>query len=102
MRLRIIISAVAGMRLGLAVLHPGRHTRRGSLAIAGKKAVVLLYGAAGMIFIAAFFEGFVSAGSLPVNMKYTLGLAFWAMFAIYFLFCGRNSAATAESAPDRA
>ncbi|MFT4551035.1 MAG: putative membrane protein SpoIIM required for sporulation [Verrucomicrobiales bacterium] len=98
--LGIVISAVAGMRLGLAVLHPGRNTRRGSLVIAGKKSITLLYGAAFMIFVAAIFEGFVSAGSLPPRAKYTIGLGFWAMFAFYFMLCGRNSVATVDSEPE--
>jgi len=86
----IIISGVAGMRIGLALLHPGRLSRRAALAVAGKRAVTLLYGAAAMIFIAAIFEAFVSATNLPNGTKYTLGIAFWILLTAYFLLCGRS------------
>ena len=90
--LGFVIAGVAGMRIGLAILKPGRHTRRASLSIAGKRAITLLYGATAMIFIAAIFEGFVSASSLSSQTKYTLGIAFWVMFAAYFTFSGRRGA----------
>jgi uncharacterized membrane protein SpoIIM required for sporulation len=80
------------MRIGLAILHPGRLKRRAALAVAGKKAVTLLYGAAAMIFIAAIFEAFVSATRLPPTTKYTLGISFWVLIAAYIIFCGRGSA----------
>ena len=94
--LGFVIAGVAGMRIGLAILHPGRHSRRGSLAIAGKKAVTLLYGGATMIFIAAIFEGFVSASDLKPLGKYMLGIGFWIMFAAYFTFCGRRGSGAPE------
>jgi len=88
--LGIVIAGVAGMRIGLAILHPGRLARRAALAAAGRKAVTLLYGAAAMIFIAAIFEAFVSATRIPPATKYTLGISFWVLIAAYFLACGRG------------
>ncbi|MGI9243786.1 MAG: stage II sporulation protein M [Verrucomicrobiales bacterium] len=86
----IIISGVAGMRIGLALLHPGRLTRRAALAHAGKRAVTMLYGAATMIFIAAILEAFVSATRLQPGTKYLLGISFWIILTLYFLLCGRG------------
>lgn len=88
--LGIIIAGVAGMRIGLALLHPGRLTRRAALAVAGKRAVTLLYGAATMILIAAFFEAFISATRLPPSTKYAVGITFWFLITIYFFTCGRG------------
>src|SRR5262249_6666528 len=59
--LGMIVAGMAGMRLGLGVLKPGRLPRGRSLAEAGKKALPLIYGAGVMTAIAACFEGFWSA-----------------------------------------
>jgi len=95
--LGMIISGMAGMLIGLALLKPGRRTRIGALAVAGKKSITLLIGAATMTFIAAFFEGFVSVSALTPNTKYTIGIAFWILLGLYFAFCGRGAAVAQES-----
>ncbi|HWB04807.1 MAG TPA: stage II sporulation protein M [Verrucomicrobiales bacterium] len=85
----IVICGVAGMRLGQAVLKPGRLTRGAALAVAGKRALPLVYGGALLIFFAAFIEGFWSAGPAPNGVKYAVGIGNAAALAAYFLFCGR-------------
>ena len=53
--------------------------------------VRLLYGAAGMTTFAAFIEAFWSSmTSIPPEVKYAVGIAFWILFAVYFFFAGRN------------
>lgn len=89
--LGMVIAGVAGMRLGLAVLSPGRLTRGRAIAAAGKRVLPLICGAAMMTFVAAVIEGFWSATDAPSNVKYTVGLSFWALLAVYFLFCGRGA-----------
>lgn len=56
----IFVAGGAGLRLGWAVVAPGRNTRGESLRIAGKDALVLLGAALIMMFIAAPIEGFFS------------------------------------------
>ena len=79
------------MRLGLALLKPGRLTRRDALREAGKRALPLLYGGSVMIFLAAFVEGFWSASHAPAWAKYTVGIGLWVLLAAYLLFSGKRS-----------
>ncbi len=86
----IVICGVAGMRLGLAVLKPGTLTRGAALALAGKRALPLIYGGALLIFFAAFFEGFWSAGPADPWTKHLVGIFNILLVIVYFLFCGRK------------
>lgn len=87
--LAMILSGVAGMKLGLAILRPGRYTRGEALRRATAVAIKLLIGAAVMTFIAAGIEGFWSASPVPPPVKYVVGIGLWVLLSIYFLFGGR-------------
>jgi uncharacterized membrane protein SpoIIM required for sporulation len=86
----IIICGVAGMRLGQAVLKPGPHTRGAALAIAGRKALPLIYGGALLIFLAAFIEGLWSAGPASPQTKYAVGICNAFALTFYLVTCGRR------------
>ena len=86
-----IICGAAGMRLGLAILKPGRLTRRDAMHVAGRRALPLLTGGSLMIFLAAFVEGFWSASHAPAVAKYTVGITLWVLLTLYLLLAGRNS-----------
>ena len=88
----IIICGVAGMLLGQAVLKPGRHTRGAALAVAGKRALPLIYGGALLVFFAAFIEGFWSAGPASPQTKYAVGIANALALTLYLTLCGRKGA----------
>ncbi|MBV8465077.1 MAG: stage II sporulation protein M [Burkholderiales bacterium] len=90
----LLLSATAGMRLGLALIRPGRLSRRHSLLQASRRAFPIVVGAALLTVIAAFFEAFWSATpSLPPQVKFTVGAICWACVLGYFLFAGRRRAA---------
>ena len=90
------ISGAAGLKIGWALVAPGRLTRSAALKEAAIPAVRLLYGAAGMTTFAAFIEAFWSSmTSIPPEVKYAVGMGFWVLFAIYFFFAGRNRAVDA-------
>lgn len=89
--LGLIICGVAGMRLGLAILKPGRLTRRDALRTAGRRALPLLTGGSLMIFLAAFVEGFWSASHAAAWAKYTAGITLWVLLTLYLLLAGRNA-----------
>lgn len=88
--LGMIVVGMAGMRLGLGVLKPGRLPRGRAIAEAGKQALPLLYGGAGMTALAAVVEGFWSAEANPPELKYGVGIAFWVLHVVYFLWAGRR------------
>lgn len=89
--LGMVVSGMAGMRLGLAILRPGRLPRVRALVEASKQALPLIYGAAIMTSMAAVVEGFWSAQALPSNLKYTVGIIGWVLHILYFSLAGRRS-----------
>ncbi|NQX00392.1 stage II sporulation protein M, partial [bacterium] len=92
--LGMTISGMAGMRLGLALLHPGRLPRVRALVEASKEALPLIYGAALLTTLAAVVEGFWSAqGWVPSEWKYLVGILGWVAHAAYFLRAGRGARA---------
>lgn len=88
--LGMVVSGMAGMRLGLAILRPGRLPRVRALAEAGKQALPLIYGAALLTTLAAVVEGFWSAQAIPTGVKYAFGITGWVLHAVYFLVAGRR------------
>ena len=90
----IVLSGAAGMKLGGAVIAPGNRTRKAALVDAAKPAIRIMYGAAMMFLVAAFIEGFWSPLKIfSPQIKYSIGLALWALVLTYFLFAGRKRAA---------
>jgi len=90
----IVLSGAAGLRLGAALIAPGRLTRRAALRAAALSAVRLVYGAATLFTLAAFIEAFWSPiGALPATLKYAVGLAMWAALLAYLGLAGRDRAA---------
>ncbi|MBE2285364.1 MAG: stage II sporulation protein M [Prosthecobacter sp.] len=88
----LVISAMAGMRVGWSVLRPGRLERRAALVLAGRKALPLLVGAAVLTSIAAVLEAFWSPLNLPPVMKFTAGGLCWVVLAVFLIFSGRGQA----------
>ena len=88
--LGMVVSGMAGMRLGLAILRPGRQPRVRALAESAKQALPLIYGAALLTTLAAVVEGFWSAQRIPSEAKYAFGIGGWILLAGYFLLAGRR------------
>lgn len=85
------LSGAAGLMMGYALIAPGNRSRGQALRAAAKIAVRLLYGAAVMTFCAAFIEAFWSPlRTIPVTLKYTVGITLWLLLSSYFLFAGRK------------
>ena len=91
--LGMVVAGMAGMRLGLGVLKPGRLPRGRAMAEAAKKALPLVYGAGVMTALAAVVEGFWSAEAINVQVKYGVGIAGWVLHVAYFLLMGRGGRA---------
>ncbi|MBK1882188.1 stage II sporulation protein M [Luteolibacter pohnpeiensis] len=88
--LGMIVAGMAGMRVGLAILNPGRLPRVRALVEATKRSLPLIYGAAVMTAMAAVVEGFWSAQEIPSNIKYGVGATGWVLVSAYLLLVGRN------------
>jgi uncharacterized membrane protein SpoIIM required for sporulation len=90
--LGMVVAGMAGMRLGLAVLRPGRLPRVRAVAAAGREALPLICGAALLTTLAAVVEGFWSARLIDSQIKYAVGGVGWLLHIVYFLYAGRSAA----------
>jgi uncharacterized membrane protein SpoIIM required for sporulation len=86
----LLLSGVAGMRLGLTLLRPGRMKRRDALQAASVTVFPVMVGGAVLTVVAAFFEGFWSASSVSADIKFTVGALCWTGVIVYFLLAGRS------------
>jgi uncharacterized membrane protein SpoIIM required for sporulation len=89
----ICIAGAAGLRIGHALVVPGRHTRVESLRLAALDAVVMIYGVFGMLLVAAAIEAFwSSAGWVAPEVKFAVGALAWTLVIAYLLWQGRPAA----------
>lgn len=94
----LLLSAVAGMRMGLALIRPGRRSRGHALHVAGQSMFPVIVGAAVLTVLAAFVEAFWSAEpQVPANVKYAVGGLCWALVILFFAFAGRRAGAGAPA-----
>jgi len=89
--LGMVVAGMAGMRLGMAILKPGRLPRVRAVAAAGRAALPLIYGAALLTTLAAVVEGFWSGRLIDSQIKYAVGAVAWILHIAYFLFAGRSA-----------
>jgi uncharacterized membrane protein SpoIIM required for sporulation len=88
----IVLSGAAGLRIGNALLAPGRLTRRASLVKATTEVSPVIYGFALMLLVAAAIEGFWSSATwLPPSVRYSVAAACWAGVLSYFIWQGRRA-----------
>ena len=88
----IVLSGAAGLRVGYALVSPGRATRVQSLVRATRETVVLLYGATGMLVLAAVVEAFWSSSTwVPPAAKYAAAAVCWAAVLAYFTRQGAHA-----------
>ncbi len=86
----IVLAGAAGLRLGHALLSPGRHTRLEALKLASREAIVVVYGVFGLLLIAAGVEAFWSSSRwVAPEVKYGVGAACWALVIAYLGWQGR-------------
>ena len=84
----IVLSAGAGLRLGLAWLAPGRWSRLASLRRTAEESLPLMGAAMAMFFLAALIEGLVSPTGLPYWVKASVAIVSSGMLSFYFILLG--------------
>jgi uncharacterized membrane protein SpoIIM required for sporulation len=88
----IVLSGAAGLRIGYAVLSPKRQTRVQALVTAARESIVIVYGFAAMLLVAAAIEAFWSSARwLPHVVKYSVAAVCWIAVICYFVFQGRRA-----------
>ena len=91
----ILLSGAAGLKLGHAVLAPGRLTRTQALTRAARETSPVVACFFVMLVIAAAIEAFwSSAGWIAPGVKYAVGGGCWAAVIAYLGFQGRRREAT--------
>jgi uncharacterized membrane protein SpoIIM required for sporulation len=88
----IVLSGAAGLRLGHALLAPGRLTRQQALVVAAKESAVIIYGVMVLLLVAAGIEAFWSSAKwIPPAMKYGVAALCWTAVIAYFTLQGRSA-----------
>jgi uncharacterized membrane protein SpoIIM required for sporulation len=88
----IVLSGGAGLKIGHALLAPGRRTRRAALVAATEESAIIIYGVTVLLLIAAAIEAFwSSAGWLPAAIKYTVAAVCWTAVIGYLVIQGRRA-----------
>lgn len=88
----IVLAGGAGLRVGHSLLSPGRLTRTQALVVAARQSVIIMYGALGMLLIAAAVEAFWSSQTwIPPLMKYSVAAVCWIAVLSYLTLQGRRA-----------
>ena len=92
----IVVSAGAGLRLGLSLAAPGRLTRRASLRQGAREAVRLVLGTIPMFVVAGAIESVITPSHLPGPAKIAIGVLTLAGTLAYLLGMGRHGPAVGQ------
>ena len=88
----IVISGAAGLRIGMAIVAPGRKKRVDALIEAGTDGVKLAMGIFAMLVFAAFIEAYWSSIVwMPDVVKYSVGGLIWLLIIAWLWRGGRGS-----------
>jgi uncharacterized membrane protein SpoIIM required for sporulation len=84
----IVLSAGAGLRLGLSWIMTKGLTRTAALRKAGREVMPIVGAAMVMFFMAALIEGFLSPSGAPYPLKVLVALLSSGLLAVYFIVLG--------------
>ncbi len=93
----IVISGAAGIAMGYALVDTGPRTRWESLRAKSGDLFRMIMGAALMLLVAAFIEGFWSPSSALPQVKWGVAGAFYVLVLAYLFFAGRSARARGTS-----
>jgi uncharacterized membrane protein SpoIIM required for sporulation len=84
----IVLSAGAGLRLGLSWIMPGELSRGSALRKAGREVMPVVGAAIVMFFAAALIEGFLSPSAAPYWVKVLVAILSSSLLTFYFIVLG--------------
>lgn len=86
----IIFCGGAGLMLAQAMLFPGIYTRKQNIAIAGRKAGIIIFVCIALFYFAGLIEGIFRQVVHDVSIRYMVATIQAILFTLYLLFGGRN------------
>jgi uncharacterized membrane protein SpoIIM required for sporulation len=89
----IVVAGAAGLRMGWALIEPGRHTRRAALARQARPAMAVVLGTAPWLVVAGLTEGYVSPAGWDGAGPYVVGLGLGAVYWGLVVWRGRRAPA---------
>ena len=93
----IVVAVTAGMRLGWALVEPGRRTRGDAMRAEAHKTAALVVGTAPWLVLAGLVEGYVTPSGLSLDAAIAIGVALAALYWTLVLWLGRPERVTPES-----
>jgi uncharacterized membrane protein SpoIIM required for sporulation len=94
--LAVVLCGAAGFLQGQAVVFPGQRPRLANLAVAGRRAGVMVVGAAALFLLAALIEGIFRQVVHSVPVRYLVIVLTAAVWTVYFTRAGRGQRAMSE------
>ncbi len=94
------VAGAAGLRLGWALIDPGRLPRGESLRREARPAVAVVLGTACWLVVAGLTEGFVTPHALPLAAAVAVGVGLAGTFWALVLIRGRRPVRAATSGPE--
>lgn len=89
----VFVAGGAGLRLGWAAIAPGDLPRRRSLAVEGRRSIVIVVGLVVVFLVAGLVEAFVTPAPWPTWARIGTGAAVWLAFIGWVGVVGPEAAA---------
>jgi len=86
----LLLCAAAGLRMGQALVFPGRSSRLVSLRRAGDSAGVVALGAVAMFLVAGLIEGVFRQSVGAPSIRWAVAGSTFALWSVYFSLAGRG------------
>ncbi len=86
----IVVAGAAGLRLGWAIVEPGRRRRVDSLVAEGRNTVAIVLGTAPWLVLAGLVEGFLTPAGTGLVVVLAVGFGLGALFWLLVVALGRR------------
>jgi uncharacterized membrane protein SpoIIM required for sporulation len=85
----IVVAGAAGLRIGWAIVDPGRRTRVESLVTEARRGIAIVIGTAPWFVVAGIVEGFVTGSGFSVATVSVVGFGLAALYWALVIALGR-------------
>lgn len=85
----IAVASAAGMRMGAALVLPGRMSRSKALVLEAREAVAIIFGTAPWLVLAGLIEGFVTPAGVGLPAVIGVGMSLGGLYWVLVFWRGR-------------